>query len=138
MSEILLPPNHVTFFFRYLNGLLPAGVVVTEEPDGEEYAQDSSLVIVKDGGQRGPVGYTFWDCLTTFEVRHADRGVALEMARKVDAVVRGVPDSDVHYLSSLNNPVFTPDAERRIPIYEWTVEHRFRGEKTAVEDIRFV
>ena len=137
MTEIVLPPNHVTLFFQYLAPKFPAGVVVTEEPDGEDYNQEGLLVIVKDGGQSGPRGYTFWDCLTTIEVRDPDRRKALEVSRKIDGLLRGIPDTNVHYLSSLNNPTYLPDVERKIPAYSWTVEHLIRGESTQIEDISF-
>lgn len=137
MTEIVFPPNSVSILYRYLLPFFPEGYLVTEEPDGEEYDKDQLLVIIKDGGQSGPRYYTFWDCLTTVEVRHASRGEALQVARKVDALLRGVSVPNVMYISSLGGPAYDPDEERRIPAYTWTVEHRIRGESTQIEDISF-
>lgn len=137
MTEIVLPPNFLSTLFRNLRTVLPEGTLVTEEPDGEDYDKDELLVILKDGGQSGPRFYTFWDCLTTVEVRHKSRAVALETARKVDGLLRGLQIPNASYISSLGNPTYSPDEERRIPAYSWTVEHRVRGESVQVEDIRF-
>lgn len=135
MTEIVLPPNHITTLFRYLRPLAPAGSLVSEEPDSGDYDASKVLIILRDGGQSGPLSYTFWDCLTTVEVRAAARTEALEVARKVDGLLRAITVPDIHYLSSLGNPAFMVDDERRIPTYSWTVQHRMRGESVQVEDI---
>lgn len=138
MTEIVLPPKNCGVFYRYLFPLLPEGSLVTEEPNSKAYNEKELLVILKDGGQSGPQYYTFWDCLTTIEVRHPVRGKALEVSRKVDALLRGAKIPDVMYISNLGCPTYNPyDEERRIPAYTWTVEHRIRGESTQIEDISF-
>lgn len=132
--EVVLPPKHTGILYRYLRPLVPDGALHTEEPDGTDYDPDQLLILLLDAGQTGPQAHTYWNCLTTVEVRHPDRGVALQVARWVETQLRGVQLPSVYFISNLGNPTYTPDEERRIPIYAWTVEHRVRGELSSTDN----
>lgn len=131
--EVVLAPRHTSILYRYLRPLVPTGSLFTEEPDGTDYHPDQLLILLLDGGQTGPQAYTYWNCLTTVEVRHPDRSTALQHARYVEAQLRAIQLPGVFFLGNFGNPTYTPDEERRIPIYTWTVEHRVRGELSTTD-----
>lgn len=108
--------------------------VVAGEPDGSDYDQDELIVIVQDGGGAGEYAYQLSDTRLTFEVRAGDRGLAAETATLVDALIRDWPyrAGGVYYRGALSRPTFSPEADRRIPAYVWTVNFAFRGHPLTI------
>lgn len=128
MTKVLTPPNHVALLIAYLTPFFVEGVVRAEEPDTADYDPESLLILVKDAGQSSPVAHTFWDCMTGLEVRHGDRSTAYAAAGKVDALLRVIPDSNIHYHRSLNSPQYDPEPEHGVPAYTWAIQYRVRGQ----------
>lgn len=108
--------------------------VVAGEPDGSDYDPDELIVIVQDGGGAGEYAYQLSDTRLTFEVRAGDRGLAAETATLVDALIRDWPyrAGGVYYRGALSRPTFSPEADRRIPAYLWTVNFAFRGHPLTI------
>lgn len=108
--------------------------VVAGEPDGSDYDPDELIVIVQDGGGAGEYAYQLSDTRLTFEVRAGDRGLAAETATLVDALIRDWPyrAGGVYYRGALSRPTFSPEADRRIPAYVWTVNFAFRGHPLTI------
>ncbi|WP_206064431.1 hypothetical protein [Rothia koreensis] len=104
------------------------------EPDGKDYDPDELIVIVQDGGGAGEYAYQLSDTRLTFEVRSGDRGLAADTATLVDALIRDWPyrSGGVYYRGALSRPTFSPEADRRIPAYVWTVNLSFRGHSLSV------
>ena len=108
--------------------------VVAGEPDGSDYDPDELIVIVQDGGGAGEYAYQLSDTRLTFEGRAGDRGLAAETATLVDALIRDWPyrAGGVYYRGALSRPTFSPEADRRIPAYVWTVNFAFRGHPLTI------
>lgn len=104
------------------------------EPDGKNYDPDELIVIVQDGGGSGEYAYQLSDARLTFEVRCGDRQEAAEAASLVEALVRDWPyrESGVYYRGALSRPTFSPEADRRLPAYVWTVNLAFRGHPLSI------
>lgn len=104
------------------------------EPDGKDYDPEELIVIVQDGGGAGEYAYQLSDTRLTFEVRSGDRGLAADTATLVDALIRDWPyrAGGVYYRGALSRPTFSPEADRRIPAYVWTVNLSFRGHSLSV------
>lgn len=104
------------------------------EPDGKDYAPDELIVIVQDGGGGGEYSHQLSDTRLTFEVRAGDRGLAADTASLVDALIRDWPyrAGGVYYRGALSRPTFSPEPERRIPAYLWTVNLAFRGHPLTI------
>lgn len=104
---------------------------LAEEPDFTDYDTAETVVLVQDGGGSGVRVEEISRSLLTFEVRAKSRGEASEVASRVEALVRSVWEQEVpgiYYKGALGRPAWSPEIDRRIPAYIWTVEIWFRGE----------
>lgn len=117
---------------RYLRPYVPR--VEGGEPDGKDYDPNELIVIVQDGGGVGEYAYQLSDTRLTFEVRSGNRSEASETASLVEALIRDWPyrAGGVYYRGALSRPTFSPEADRRIPAYVWTVNLSFRGHPLSV------
>ena len=134
MTEVVLPPNHVSLIIKLLSPYFPKGSVRAEEPSGDRYDAQALMILVKDGGQSAVKDYAFWDCLTSLEVRHGSRSEAKTYADKADALLRSF--DELRYIGSLNAPTYDPEPELSVPAYTWTMRHMLRGTPTTVEALR--
>ena len=128
MGEVFQFDDPVSRAVRYLNGF---GLwdVEREEPDG--YTYDGVLVLIHDGGGAGEYSRQLSDTRLTFDVRAGPERQrdAAEAASLVDALVRdwSYREGGVYYRGALSRPTFSPEADRRLPAYVWTVNLAFRG-----------
>lgn len=130
MAESYQFDNPASLAYRYLDKYFPEKVALEEEPDDYD---KSLLIIIKDGGGPGVYAYQLTEARLTFEVRSESIKEAAETASLVDALVREWENRQpgVYLKQQLSRPQYSPEADRRIPAYEWTVNFLFRGHKLA-------
>jgi hypothetical protein len=135
VAEVFQFDDPVSAAVRYLDSF-GLGEVEREEPDGFDYESGGVLILVRDGGGSGEYAHQLSDVRLTFDVRSGveRQREAAEAASLVDALVRDWPyrAGGVYYRGALSRPMYSPEADRRIPAYVWTVNLSFRGHPLSV------
>lgn len=102
--------------------------VYLDEPDSDTYDYRKSCVIIKDVGSRVLYQNVFLDATLHFDVRADTRENAETLARQVFSIMREWHGRDTSVVPQDNNdfPKWSPEADRRIPAYEFTYRAWFR------------
>lgn len=105
----------------YLHPRLDAPVFL-DEPDSDTYDYREPCVIIKDVGSRVLYQSVFLDAFLHFDVRGVSRETCETLAGRVHDLMNAWEsvDSSVVIQDGKDFPKWSPEADRRIPAYEFS------------------